>query len=278
MKIILAVDGSKYSEWAADLLLKLPLTKDPHISVLHVVVERKHISPIIGSVLSKLHKDEIHEKMKKDLEAAEQLAAQIVAKLKVRWNNVIPAIEKGHVPERIIERARKEETDLIVLGSRGLGGIKNIILGSVSQKVVTYAPCSVLIVKRRINAFRKTLIAIDGSEYSDIAVSFLKSNFIPNSLDAIIVNVWDSPFMPPKLPADAIKKYTRSMFGGVFEAQALCIDGDPAEMIANTAHRKNVDLVIIGSKGLSGIKQFFLGSVARKLITCVNRSLLVVKT
>jgi nucleotide-binding universal stress UspA family protein len=278
MEIILAVDGSKHSEWAADLLLKLPMAQEPRISVLHVVPQRKHIAPFLDSMHSKQYKDAMQEKTKKDLLSAEQLTTQIVDRLKVQWNNIKPVIEKGHAADKVIEKAHDEKADLIILGSRGLSGIKNFLLGGVSQKVSTYAPCSVLVVKRKIRAIKKVLIAVDGSTYSENAVSFLRSHFLPKSFTSVIINVWDYPFTPPKFPVETIeKKYTRAMFGGVFEAQALCVDGDPAQMIANTARRKNFDLIVIGSKGLTGIKQFFLGSVARKVITYSNNSVLVVK-
>ncbi|MEB1805858.1 MAG: universal stress protein [Bacillaceae bacterium] len=56
-------------------------------------------------------------------------------------------ILKGHAANTIIEFAEKKEVDLIVLGNRGLGGIKRFFLGSVSFHVVQKAPCDVFVVK-----------------------------------------------------------------------------------------------------------------------------------
>ncbi len=278
MKIMLAVDGSKYSEWAADLLLKLPLAEIPQITVLHVVHERRHISPIIDSTLNKQYKDKMQEKLEKDLMAAEQLTSRIVDKLKTRWNDIKTIIEKGHVAERIIEKAHEEKVDLIILGSRGVNSIRAFLLGGVSQKVLTYAKCSVLIVKSKIHNFKRILVAVDGSKYSEIALSFLKSHFVPEGVNSIILNVCDYPFVPPNLPVKNLeKKYCDAMFQDAFKAQVLCVTGDPAKMITYVSHRKKADLVIVGSKGLSGIKLFFLGSVARKIVTYGDRSVLVVK-
>lgn len=53
----------------------------------------------------------------------------------------------GHTVETLIEIAKKDKVDLIVVGSRGLTGLKRYLLGSVSRGIVAYAPCSVLIVK-----------------------------------------------------------------------------------------------------------------------------------
>lgn len=279
MKIILAVDGSKNSEWAVDLLLKLPWAEELQISVLLVVHQRKHIPPFIDSMHSKQYKDAMQEKINKDLATAEKLTTQIVDRLRIRWNEVKPIIEKGHVADKIIEKAREEHADLVILGSRGLSRFKNLLLGGVSQKVATYVPCSVLVVKKKIRNFKKILVAIDGSSYSETAVSFVKSHFLPEGVSITFLNVWDYPVMLPKFPFETIeKKYSKEMRKAAFMAHALCVSGDPAEMIANTSHRKKVDLVVVGSKGLTGIKQFFLGSVARKVITHSKCSVLVVKS
>ena len=55
--------------------------------------------------------------------------------------------ELGHPVDRIIRVAQDEQADLIVMGSRGLGGFKRLVLGSVSEGVLHHAPCPVLIVR-----------------------------------------------------------------------------------------------------------------------------------
>lgn len=278
MKIILAVDDSKNSEWAVDFLLKIPLAEIPQIRVLCVVPEKKHITPFLDSVYHKLYKDAIQEKIDKDILSAETQTIRIVEKLKVRCEDVQSVIEKGHVSERIIEKAKKDRADLIVLGSRGLSRTKSFFLSGVSQKVVTYAPCSVLVVKKKIRNFKKVLIATDGSSYSDAAVTFLKSHFLTKEVSTTLLNVWDYPVTLPQFAYETIeKKHLKEMHKVAFMANALCVEGDPAQIINDTAQRRKVNLVIVGSKGLTGNKRFLLGSVARKVIACNNNSVLVVK-
>ncbi|MCR4290235.1 MAG: universal stress protein [Candidatus Scalindua sp.] len=279
MKIILAVDGSKNSEWAVDFLLKLPLAEIPQIRVLQVVYEKKHITPFLDSVYHKLFKDAIQAKIDKDILSAETHATQIVEKIKARWNDVESIIEKGHVSDTIIEKAKEEKADLIILGSRGLSKTKFFFLGGVSQKIVTYAPCSVLVIKKKIRTLKKILIATDGSSYSDAAVKFLKSHFLTKKIGTTLLHVWDNPVILPQFAYETIgKKHLQEMHKVAFMANALCVEGDPAEMINDTARRRKVNLVIVGSKGLTGYKRFLLGSVARKVITYNSSSVLVVKS
>jgi nucleotide-binding universal stress UspA family protein len=54
---------------------------------------------------------------------------------------------EGEVAENIIRYAEENDTDLVMIGNRGLGGLKKLVLGSVSQKVVQKASCPVLVVK-----------------------------------------------------------------------------------------------------------------------------------
>jgi nucleotide-binding universal stress UspA family protein len=54
--------------------------------------------------------------------------------------------ETGDVAQSIIEAARRDEVDMIVLGKRGLGRLSGLLLGSVSQKLVSVAPCAVIVV------------------------------------------------------------------------------------------------------------------------------------
>ena len=278
MKIILAIDGSKNSELAVDFLLKIPLAEMPQVKVLHVIPEPKHIPPFFDSVYRKLYKDAIQKKIDQDILFAEKETTRIVEKLKTRWDDVMPAVEKGHISDTIIEKATGEKADLIILGSRGLSRTQTFLLGGVSHKVATYAPCSVLIAKKRIRSFKKVLLAKDGSDYSDAAALFLNSHFLTKELNTTLLVALNYPAIIPQFAFETmVNKHLKEMHKAAFMANALCVEGDPAEMIIDTANRRKANLIIVGSKGLTGNKRFHLGSVARKIITYSNHSVLVVK-
>ncbi len=276
MKIILAVDGSKYSKWAVDLLMKLPLIKMPQIIVLNIVNTKRHIPAILDSMLSKQYKTATQDQIERDIASGEKLTTKIVAKLRTRWNNVTPIIEKGHVADKIIRKADEEKANLIILGSRGISNIKSFLLGGVSQKVVTYASCPVLVVKKKANSFKNVLLPVDGSPSSEFAMSFLKSQFLHDKVRAFLLNVSEFDFNSSEDLVEIINN-KKFMSFSTFVAENLFAIGDPAEIITNTASQRKVDLIVIGSKGMSGIKRFFLGSVARKVITYGDCSVLVIK-
>jgi nucleotide-binding universal stress UspA family protein len=82
-------------------------------------------------------------------ECAEQLLTNALHHVKDEHPtlHVTPKIAVGRVTDEIIATVEKESIDLIVMGSRGLGGIKQLVLGSVSDRVADTAPCPVLIVR-----------------------------------------------------------------------------------------------------------------------------------
>ena len=280
MKIILAVDASKCSGWAADLLLKLPLIKEPEVDVMHVVDPAVFTQPLIAPPLAEEYRAAIRQEMDKRLRMADQLTARIVEKIRNRWKMVIPITEKGPIAEKIVARAREEKAELIILGSRGLSNIQRFLLGSVSQKVVTYAPCSVLVVKRSVRSIKRFLLPVDGSKPSETAMQFLKSHFVPEKLHGTVLYVWDYPIHPHPnslLLQMLEERYGQPLRQAGFRTEALYVMGHPAAKIVKAVQRQKEDLVVIGSRGLTGLKRFFLGGISHKVVKYSPQSVLVVR-
>ena len=101
--------------------------------------------------------------------------------------------DSGDPAESIIQTAEEVEADLIILGHRGMTAKGPFLLGGVSQKVATYAPCSVLICKESGPVLNRILLAVDGSEASDKAVEFLAKSPFNHPLLTVITTVWAPP-------------------------------------------------------------------------------------
>jgi nucleotide-binding universal stress UspA family protein len=136
MKIMVPVDGSAYSLKAVETACDLAKSKAPATLVL------------VAAVMQVPELEEgayIAEKMKAQAEAA-LAKAGAVAKGCGFTPEVILATGSSPADE-IVRVAKAEKVDLIVIGSRGLAGKTMSFLGSTASKVVTYSPCSVLVVK-----------------------------------------------------------------------------------------------------------------------------------
>ena len=144
MKILLAVDGSGYSDAAIDEVIRRPWPPQSEVKIITAVE-----TPImIGVPLEPWPADYFEELRQTGLEAAKTVIDNAVRKL-----NEAPDLKVTHEiiggPPRqvIVEEAESWGADLIVMGSRGLGAWNRLLLGSVSSAVVHHAKCSVEIVR-----------------------------------------------------------------------------------------------------------------------------------
>lgn len=99
----------------------------------------------------------------------------------------------GHPVEVILETARSAGSHLIMLGARGLGPVKELILGSVSHRVLLHAPCSTMIVKAPVTQFHKILLPIEGPEDAEAALQFLALNPFRQPVEVEVFTVWPQP-------------------------------------------------------------------------------------
>jgi nucleotide-binding universal stress UspA family protein len=148
-KILVTLDGSKSADRALDFALDLA-TKYSAEVVLISVFDAPSVSLLAPGIVfaptsTAKYLEELrsfHEKVLSEaLKKAKRLAGLKVSK----------KLLQGRAVDKIVETAKEGGFDLIVIGSRGLGGIKGFVLGSISDRVADEAPCPVLIVKERTN-------------------------------------------------------------------------------------------------------------------------------
>ncbi|EAH0444997.1 universal stress protein [Listeria monocytogenes] len=136
-RILLAVDGSENSLRATDEAVKIAsLISDCRIEIIYVVDYSKSKNEILHSQ----GKEELEYTRRKILSPIEE---------KVKSKNIEYKLEilHGYPGPTIIEYANKEKVDMVVIGSRGLNSLQEMVLGSVSHKVMKRVNCPALIVK-----------------------------------------------------------------------------------------------------------------------------------
>ncbi len=138
-KILVPVDGSDNSYKALEASLVLSEKLGSNISVVNVMeqVPITHIeSEKLLSELLEAYKKENQEILSKCSDIARQKG--ITIKTVLLQGNPAPAI---------LDYSKKENFDLVIMGSRGMGKFKELILGSVSSKIVHHSPCAIMIIK-----------------------------------------------------------------------------------------------------------------------------------
>jgi nucleotide-binding universal stress UspA family protein len=147
-RILVAVDGSKPSIDAGTQAIDIAKRFDAELIALYVVspdIRYNYVEDVITPSLPKALKDVMMIAMQrgeKHVDKVKQKASEKNVKVKT---DVVIGISS--IVKEIIEYAEKNRIDMIIIGSRGLSGIKKMLLGSVASGVVTYAHCPVLVAK-----------------------------------------------------------------------------------------------------------------------------------
>ncbi len=289
LKILLAVDGSEHAMAAAKLVHDLPLPFGSQVNVVAVMIPRE-----AGLKTYPLtHFIEQVSQMLQD--------KGIMIETELRTGN--PAVE-------LIQVAKQTQTDLIVMGAKGLRHTLGILLGGVAQQVVEHAHCPVLVVRAPYVGVRNILMVTDGSAESECAVDFMaKFPFCreakvevmhvlpPVPTSEIFTHSFSGSSEPiyvyPTEEEEAIfRQYleeekkkaellleqteTRLKAASVF-ARTVLLRGDAATEIIKYIQENQIDLVVAGSRGLGGFESWLLGSVSRKILHYAGCSVLVVK-
>lgn len=140
MKVLIALDGSTASEQTLELAQELLAGRPAEVTVLHVI-PRHLIYGKGGPVVAECYDPAEERMVSRTLldTAATRLSAGGVGP------TILAEIEVGDPADAILTVAANEDIDLIIIGSRGLNAAKRFLLGSVSTKVSTHAPCAVLV-------------------------------------------------------------------------------------------------------------------------------------
>jgi nucleotide-binding universal stress UspA family protein len=190
----------------------------------------------------------------------------------------------------------KNKSSMIVMGRRGRTGLKRLMMGSVTARVIGHAPCNVLVVPRAAQLeFTNIVVATDGSKYSVAAASeaigLAKRNgsaltvlsVVPADIDTPVdvgftVNqqelIAEKEMQEAEKNARAVKEAAQKENVSV---KALIMSGKPADAIIEIAKERRADLIVLGSHGRTGLERLLMGSVAERVIVLATCPVLVVK-
>ncbi len=306
MKILWSVDFSRDSKAALRFFSGIDFPKGSEGLLLHVITKNEELKKLAHTSdfteqLSQIRKNTI----KRVLRNLQKLADQF---LPANLSHTV-LIKEGNPGEEILSVLKKEQVDLTVLGTRGLSGIKRFLLGSVSDWVLQEAPCPVLVARgsgRREHRGMRIVIATDGSQEVETAVDFLNQlTFPPNSEivlfhvieptdytvaqdDYGIVGLGPSGLQELKDWAKEIHRRREQAQTALLRQTKKTINrrnvkvekiavGYAAEEIIKAAHRFRADLIVMGSRGLTGVKRTLLGSVSSRVARHAPCSVLVVR-
>ena len=285
MRVLLATDGSEEALAATEWLLTFPLPKSAAVRVLTVAALPVMLPPDASA-------GELRRRL---LERARLIASEAREVLVNRWPTVEAQAREGDPREEIVREAEDLAADLVVVGARGLAPLKRALLGSVSTSVVHHGPGPALVVKGRRRGLRMVLLAVDGSADSLRAASFLAALPLDRGLRLRLLAVVEPPAFAtgPEIgalpPVDevlrdwqaeaerSLKRVEADFKEKVAAVESRVVVGRPGEQIVTAANDPEVDLVVVGARGLGAFKRLLLGSVSEYVLHHAACPVLVVR-
>lgn len=289
-RVLLATDGSEEAVRAARTALALA---DELGAELHVVYVG-HLPPAFYESMGAVTLDrELEDRMRgrAEEEARTRLEEQVQS-IAADGGKVAQAHARvGRPDAQIVGLAEELDADLIVVGSRGLGPLRRALMGSVSTSVLHHAHTSVLVARGEPVSFpTKILVALDGSEEATAAVRTAARLASASELHVVHVGELMPVYHPERhgylTRYDTIHAEARRLLdeqveqlraGGVQIAQAHLQMGYPDREIVAIAEELGAGLVVVGSRGLGGMRRALVGSVSDSVVRHAHGPVLVVR-
>lgn len=214
--------------------------------------------------------------------------------IKRRGVSVEVSVERSvSASEAIVDKAKAIDADLIVMGTHGRTGVGKLLMGSVAEQVTQHAACDVMTVGKDAAVaeseagFSPILVPVDFADYSEKAI-VVADKLKGSDGKLILQHVVSTPIHPsfyaggvtrmfeldPELP-DRIREQLKGLYDG--PSELLVSEGAAAEEILGAAESQKAQLIVMGTRGLSGLDHVLLGSVTERVTRKAKVPVLAVK-
>lgn len=281
LKALIPLDGTSLSESAYSLL---PLIKTlgfdrvELVSVWEHAWEEHHLEEQRGSELA-----EVAEKGRAFVEA---YLAKEAERVRASGLEVGTAVRIGRAADETLKVAAEQQVDLILIATHGRDGLDRFRLGSVADKIIRNAVCPTLVVGPNVKSqlapygVKRILVPLDGSGLAEEALNIAHWIATQEKADIDLVRVisvtpvsYDESmgfYSTDLLTAmeDAANTYLARMADGLkpINAQTALLVGNAGEQILEYMKERPADLVVLASRGRSGLLRAALGSVADRML------------
>ena len=187
---------------------------------------------------------------------------------------------EGHPDKVLTDLAAEHAADLIVVGSVGIGKATRLRMGPIPERVASSAPCDVLITfttdgegEEGPKLYERILVGTDGSPTAteaarkafDLGMTFiLPVTLLYAAGDRIIGAI--------------VLEQTEKAKPRTLKVESRLVDGDPATAIRETAEKDGCDLIVVGNRGMRGLRRRMIGSVPTSVIHAAPTDVLIAKT
>jgi nucleotide-binding universal stress UspA family protein len=311
MRVLIGYDGSSCAEAALDDLQRSGLPSEAEALLLSVteislpppppssyeIVEQARALHVPADI------KRVYAKASPAIQEAQSLSERAAVRLRANFPGWELAAEAsvGSPVRELVTKADEWKPDLMVVGSHGRSAVARLVLGSVSQGVLTYARCSVRVARGRVeepDTPVRIVIGVDGSPASAAAVREVESRVWPLKSEVHIIAANDpltptfvGRFIPPvakiieetnQADREWLKKILENSSQRLRQSELKVSteirEGDPKRVLVDAAEEWGADCIFIGSIGFGNpFERFVLGSVSAAVAARAHCSVEVVR-
>jgi len=286
-RVLVASDGSVQARRATSVATQFPWPEPTRVRVVVARrVETEHQRSILLAALDQT------------TDVAARAARRAVTR---RWPDADVVIVDKPPAEGVLSEAKRFGADVVVVGWRGHGAARRLLMGSVSRAVVRRAASPVLVVRRRPSEVSRFVIGLDASANARRAVAFVASLPAPHDGEVTLVTAVERMGVPSQslVPARvrrsvapevarvndertasakaAQEHASRDLRRQGWRVKLVVANGEPLRELLATAARARAHVVAIGARSSSGVRQLLLGSVAEGVLNRCPTTVLVVR-
>jgi nucleotide-binding universal stress UspA family protein len=261
LRVLVATDGSRDAKAAIATTLLFPWPAETRVRILSA--------------------------LDRGVEQATESARRTLSR---RWPAVDVEVSSKTPVEAILGAARRFKADVVVVGWRGHGAVRRLLMGSVSRGVVRGATCPVLVV-RRLQRVRAIVVGVDGSDTARRALAFVGRLAPPRGGRVTLVSAVELLTPPSRgrvpgagriaqevrrqnaIRARAATKELNRAAAGLerigWQTRTMLVHGEPLRDLLDAVAAHRADLLVVGARATSGVRYLLLGSVAEGAL---NRS------
>lgn len=289
MKILIACDGSDHSEAAISETLSSPWPDSTSFQILSVVDTSFSPPPTVQRMVASAQSvvDHAVEAFKEKLPAS---------------STVTGTVSKGNPKSEILQCAERWPADLLIVGSRGLKGIKKVMMGAVSHSLVVAASCSVRVVrnpKQNRDGTTRVYLALDDSPFSDHVVERIGSRpwqggteimcataiptlveYMNEAQDTHEIQALENFRNKQIADAEVHLKQVRDLLATKLPGAKVAFEilqGDPRDAVVEGAKQFKADLIVSGCKGKGWVDRMQIGSVSEAIAERSECSVEIIK-
>jgi nucleotide-binding universal stress UspA family protein len=279
--VLLPIDGSENVHPWVQRGIDIAATLGADLHVLAVMDVRE-----LDPSLSNLDDDDRGDREQQIETEIEQTAESVAGRARTHLSSRIrTAVERGIPAETITGYADSHGTDLIVMGSHGRGGLERALLGSVTERVLRTTSVPVIVIPRDDDddeqgdgSYEDILLPTDGSENADVAVEW--GIDLAGAYDATIHTVYSvdtSRFAGiegtddlydaiEETGQDVLESIRRRARAADVSVAATIGSGPAAQVLLSYSEDHDIDMIVMGTHGRSGIERYVVGSVTETVV------------